>query len=162
MKLRDNPHPLVRLAWLATRIQKRRGVGASTNKQLLCWKIAMDWLPEPGRSASADCDALIFGLAGTLEEELTRKSDAAGRKHRDDEGLPEACMGFARHFFDAVWIETFNEREPTSRERRRAAAIYRFALLEAYRERGIPETPEEDAGESAGAEETPGEPELGL
>ena len=33
----------------------------------------------------------------------------------------------------------FKAKEPTSREQRRAAAIYRFALLEAYRERGIPE-----------------------
>ncbi len=162
MKLKDNPDPLVRLAWLATGIQKRRGVGASTNKQLLCWKIAMDWLPEPGRFASADRDALVFGLAGTLEEELTRKSDAAGRKHRDDQGLPEACMDFARHFFDAVWIRSFSGREPTSRERRRAAAIYRFALLEAYRERGIPETSDKDAAESEGAEGKPGEPELEL
>ena len=162
MKLKDNPDPLVRLAWLATGIQKRRGVGASTNKQLLCWKIAMDWLPEPGRFASADRDALVFGLAGTLEEELTRKSDAAGRKHRDDQGLPEACIDFARHFFDAVWIRSFSGREPTSRERRRAAAIYRFALLEAYRERGIPETSDKDAAESEGAEGKPGEPELEL
>ena len=162
MKLRDNPDPLVRLAWLATRIQKRLGIGDSTNKQLLCWKLATDYLPKACRSASTDPDALVLGIAGTLEGELTRKSDAANRKHRDGQSLSEACIDFARHFFDAVWVDIFREREPTSRERRRAASIYRFALLEAYRERGISETQDEDTGEGEDAEGKPGEPELEL
>ena len=142
MKLKDNPDPLVRLAWLATRIQQRRGVSASANKQLLCWKIAMNFLPAAQRTTSKDRDALVLGLASTLEEELTRKSDAAARKHRDNQRLDESCISFSEHFIDEVWNGIFHSKEPDSRQQRQAAAIYRFALLEAYRERTIPETPE--------------------
>lgn len=138
MTLKDNQDPLVRLAWLATRIQKRIGIGASANKQLLCWKMALDFYPSAERTTSGDRTALILGLAGTLEDELTRKDDAAAKKHRDGESLDQACIEFATHFADGVWARVFRFKEPTSQEQRRAAAIYRFALLEAYRERGIP------------------------
>ena len=152
VNLKDNQDPLIRLAWLATRIQKRVGIGASSNKQLLCWKTALDFYAGAESSTTSDRTALILGLAGTLEAELTRKNDAAARKHREDEfkrgpgrnregeSLDEACITFAEHFSDKVWPEIFNSREPASREQRRAAAIYRFALLEAYRERGIAES----------------------
>ena len=152
MNLRDNQDPLIRLALLATRIQKRVGHGASANKQLLCWKTALDFHRGAERSTTSDRTALILGLAGTLEEELARKNDAAARKHRDDEfkrdsekerqgeSLGEACITFAEHFSDNVWTNVFNSKEPTSQEQRRAAAIYRFALIEAYRERGIAES----------------------
>ena len=139
VNLKDNQDTLIRLAWLATRIQKRIGIGASANKQLLCWKTALEFYPSAFRSTAQDSTALILGLAGTLEEELTRKSDAAAKKHRDDQPLDQACIEFATHFADEVWRKVFKSKEPTSQEQRRAAAIYRFALLEAYRERGIPE-----------------------
>ena len=139
VNLKDNQDPLIRLAWLATQIQKRIGIGAATNKQLLCWKTALEFYPSALRSTAQDSTALILGLAGTLEEELTRKSDAAAKKHRDGQSLDQACIEFATHFADEVWPKVFKSKEPTSQERRRAAAIYRFALLEAYRERGIPE-----------------------
>ena len=152
VNLKDNRDPLIRLAWLATRIQKRVGLGASANKQLLCWKAALDFYRGAERSTTSDRTALILGLAGTLEEELARKHDAAAKKHRDDElkrdsersregeSLGEACITFAEHFSDNVWANVFNSKEPTSQEQRRAAAIYRFALIEAYRERGIAES----------------------
>lgn len=139
VNLKDNQDPLIRLAWLATRIQKRIGIGASANKQLLCWKTALEFYPSALRSTAQDSTALILGLAGTLEEELTRKGNAAAKKHRNNKPLDQACIEFATHFVDEVWPKVFNSKEPTSQEQRRAAAIYRFALLEAYRERGIPE-----------------------
>ena len=140
MNLNDSQDPLIRLAWLASRIQRRRSTRDSTNKQMLCWKTALDFYPAAEQSASKDRTALILGLAGTLEEELTRKSDAAAKKHRDDLPLSNACMEFARHFSEEVWERVFKSKEPTSDEQRRAAQIYRFALLETYRERGIPES----------------------
>ena len=139
VSLKNNQDPLIRLAWLATRIQKRIGIGASANKQLLCWKTALEFYPSAIRSTAQDSTALILGLAGTLEEELTRKGNAAAKKHRGDLPLDQACIEFATHFADEVWPNVFKSKEPTSQEQRRAAAIYRFALLEAYRERGIPE-----------------------
>lgn len=135
--LKDNHDPLIRLAWLATRIQKRIGIGASANKQLLCWKAALEFYPSALRSTTEDLTALILGLAGTLEEELTRKGDAAAKKHRDDQPLDQACIEFATHFAKEVWPKVFKSKEPASQEQRRAAAIYRFALLAAYHERGI-------------------------
>ena len=140
VNLRDNKDPLIRLAWLASCVQKRRSSRDSTNKQLLCWKTALDFYMGAERSISRDPAALILGLAGTLEEELTRKNDAAARKHRDDRPLNDACIDFASHFANEVWPSVFQSREPTSKSQRRAAAIYRFALLEAYRERGIAES----------------------
>ena len=148
VSLKDSQDPLIRLAWLASRIQKRRSTRDSTNKQLLCWKAALDFYPSAERSTSRDRRALILGLAGTLEEELTRKSDAAAKKHRDDTPLGDACAEFASHFANEVWPRVFKSKEPTSQEQRRAAAIYRFALLETYRERGIPETEESGAGDA--------------
>ena len=138
--LSHSQDPLIRLAWLASRIQRRRSTRDATNKQLLCWKIAMDFYPAAERSASKDRTALILGLAGTLEEGLTRKNDAAAKKHRDDLSLGDACIEFARHFATKVWEDVFKSKEPTSDEQRRAAQIFRFALLQTYRERGIPES----------------------
>ena len=140
VNLKDNNDPLIRLAWLASRIQRRRSTRDSTNKQLLCWKTALDFYPSAERSTSKEKTALILGLAGTLEEELTRKKDAAAKKHRGDRPLGEACIEFATHFSDEVWDKVFGSKEPTSQDQRRAAAIYRFALLETYRERGISES----------------------
>ena len=147
VSLRNSQDPLIRLAWLASRIQKRRSTRDSTNKQLLCWKIAFDFYPAAKRSATKDRTALVLGLAGTLEEELTRKKDAAAKKHRDDQALADACIEFARHFATEVWENVFKAKEPTSQEQRRAAAIFRFALLETYRERGIPETEDDNMDE---------------
>ena len=140
LKLKDNTEPLIRLAWLATRVQKRIGIGASTNKQILCWKIALDFYSGAQCSVTTDRTALVLGLASRLEEELTRKNEAAAKKHRDDQPLNQACLEFASHFVEEVWTKVFQLKEPTSQKRRLAAAIYRFALLEAYRERGIAET----------------------
>ncbi len=145
VSLKNNQDPLIRLAWLASRIQKRRSTRDSTNKQLLCWKIALDFYPAAKRSTTQDRTALILGLAGTLEEELSRKSDAAAKKHREDRPLSDACVEFARYFATEVWSNVFKGKEPPSQEQRRAAAIYRFALLETYRERGIPETEDDDS-----------------
>ena len=159
VNLKDNQDPLIRLAWLATRIQKRVGIGASSNKQLLCWKTALDFYVGADRSTTSDRTALILGLAGTLQEELARKNDAAARKHREDgykrdpnangegESLGDACITFSEHFSGKVWPGVFGSREPTSQEQRRAAAIYRFALLEAYRERGIAESDDRVGGD---------------
>ena len=140
MILKDNKDPLIRLAWCASRIQRRRTTSASTNKQLLCWKTALDFYPGTERVTTQDRTALILGLAGTLEEELRRKGNAAARKHRDNQPLDASCIEFASHFSNEVWHRVFEGKEPTSQEQRRAPSIYRFALLEIYRERGITES----------------------
>ncbi|MCY4355134.1 MAG: hypothetical protein OXC09_10200 [Truepera sp.] len=140
VNLKDSQDPLSRLAWLASRIQKRIGIGASTSKQLLCWKAALGFYPSTLRSITQDRDALVQGLAGTLYEELTRKGDQGANEHRDNQPLDQACIDFAAHFADTVWPKVFRSKEPTSQEQRRTAAIYRFRLLEAYRERDISET----------------------
>ena len=138
VKIKDNQDPLIRLAWLATRVQRRIGIGASTNKQLLCWKTALEFYAGGAGTVSTDDTALILGLASTLHEKLKGRDDAAA-KHREDQPLDQACIDLASHFANEVWAKSLQSKEPTSQEQRRAAAIYRFALLEAYRERGIPE-----------------------
>ena len=149
MKLKNNDHPLIRLAWLATQIQKRRNESASSNKQLLCWTISINFILNAkfmlkDKSLNMnDRNALILGIASSLEEELKRKGDAAARKHRDDKSLSEGCIDYATHFVDEVWPEIFQSKEPTSTQQRIAKAIYRFALLESYRERGVAESTED-------------------
>ena len=150
MSLQDNDDPLIRLAWLASRIQKRHGSGASVNKQLLCLKTALEFYPVAERSTTTNRTALLLGLAGTLEGQLKKGDAAFSDRHRDGMSLGEACIEFAEHFADETWPRVFDSRDPTSRERRRASAIYRFALLEIYRERGIAE-PEPIDEQSAGA-----------
>ena len=145
--LKDTTDPLLRLAWLASRIQSLRRIRDSTNKQLLCWKIALDFYPEAERSTTQDTQALVWGLAATLEEQLTRTNDAAAKKYREDQLLPEACIEFADHFVRKVWKKVFPSGEPTSKEQRRAAQVYRFGLLEAYRERGNAESDDDITGE---------------
>ena len=149
MHLKDSQDPLIHLAWFASRIQRRRSTRDSTNKQLLCWKIALDFYSSAERSTTKDRTALILGLAGTLEEELRRKKDAAAKKHRDELPLGDACIEFATHFTDEVWTNVFGSKEPTSRRQRMAASIFRFALLETYRERGISEFEHESTDDNA-------------
>ena len=96
MHLKDSQDPLIHLAWFASRIQRRRSTRDSTNKQLLCWKIALDFYSSAERSTTKDRTALILGLAGTLEEELRRKKDAAAKKHRDELPLSDACSNSRR------------------------------------------------------------------
>ena len=139
MNLQDNDDPLIRLAWLASRIQKRHGSKATVNKQLLCLKSALEFYPAAERSTTTNRTALLLGLAGTLEGQLKKGDAAFSDRHRDGMSLGEACIEFAEHFADETWPRVFDSRDPTSRERRRASAIYRFALLEIYRERGIAE-----------------------
>ena len=70
------------------------------------------------------------------------------KEHRDDQPLGEACIAFATHFNDEVWTKTFAATEPSSQEQRRAASIYRFALMETYRTRDVVNsTPEADPAE---------------
>ena len=142
MELKGNRDPLVRLAWLATCIQKRCTTLNSTNEQLLCWKTALDARLEM-QPMTQDPSALVLGLAGTLEEELTRKGQAAAQRHREGQPLANACIAFATHFIGEVWPKVFQDREPTSLQQRRASAVYRFALLESYKERADA-TPEAD------------------
>ena len=141
VNLKDNPDPLIQLAWRAAGIQKRIGSRAAANDQKLCWKVALDYYMGAQGTISADRDALVLGLASTLEERLCRgKGRAAPRKYREEKTLAAGCIAFAEHFADSVWEGVFKSKDPTLQEQRRAGAIYRFALLEAYRERGIPES----------------------
>ncbi len=141
MKLADNTDPLIRLAWLATRIQKRIGNTASANEQLLCWRAAVTFLFSARKTITDDQRALILGIAARLEEKLTRGiPHAAAKKYRDGLSLQQACIDFAAHFVERVWVEVFKSKEPLSRDQRNASAIYRFTLLELYQERGISES----------------------
>ena len=79
--------------------------------------------------------------------------DDAAPKHRDGQPLDQACIEFASHFVDEVGAKVFQSKEPTSQEQRRTAAIYRFALLEAYRERGISETEDDVSGDDDDTQE---------
>ena len=149
MKIQENQDPIVRLAWLATRIQRRIGSGASVNKQLLCWKEALSFFSRV-QEITGDQTALILGLAGTIEEKLKHgSSDYAAKKYRDGQSLQDACIEFAAHFVNHVWVEVFKSKEPTSQAQRKASAIYRFALLTAYRERGIAEVDNSETGDSS-------------
>ena len=134
MGIACNQDPLVRLACLVARIQRRCTTQSSTSQQLLCWNTALTCLLDL-RALTQDREALVLGIASTLEEELKRKQQAAAAKHRDGQALADGCMVAARHFTEHVWVQVFKETEPSSQAQRRAAAVYRFALLESYKQR---------------------------
>lgn len=147
MKLWDNNDPLIRLACLATRVQMRFGSNASISEQLLCWNTALEFLSGSQETITNDEVALILGLAGTLEDNLTRgSSKAAAKEHRGGNSLQGACIEFSTHFVTHIWAAIFKSKEPVSKDRRKASAIYRFALLEAFREREVIKPKNGDSG----------------
>ena len=69
-----------------------------------------------------------------------RKADAAVRKHRDGQSLDHACIEFATHFADEVWAKVFQSKETNLAGTASGSGNLPVCLLEAYRERGVPET----------------------
>lgn len=127
-----NDAPLVRLGERAADFQKTPGRNASTNEEMLCFKLTMNTLRDLVALEQTDDRSLINGIAGELEHNLERKgktflSQAATRQQR--------CLDFAAFFVEAVWHPVLKKRLPSQRRLRTMGSIYRMAFLTAAREK---------------------------
>lgn len=127
-----NDAPLVTMGERAADFQKTPSRNASTNEEMLSFKLTMDTLRDLITLEQTDDRSLINGIAGELEHNLERKgktflSQAATRQQR--------CLDFATFFVEAVWHPVLKEHLPSQRQVRAMGSIYRMAFLTAAREK---------------------------
>jgi hypothetical protein len=130
----DSDGALVLLGRAATRLQRRPKVQASTNVEMLVFKLCLDSALALRSAGQTDPASLIHGIAGELETNLVRKDEAAAKKHRDEQTLETACMDFASQFVHDVWIGVLHGKPPAQKTRRLLGSVYRMAFLQAFRE----------------------------
>ena len=124
--------PLVTLGERAATFQKTPSRNASTNEEMLCFKLTMDTLRDLVALEQTDDRSLINGIAGELELNLERKgktflSQATVRQER--------CLDFAAFFVKEIWHPVLKKRLPSQRRLRAMGSIYRMAFLTASREK---------------------------
>lgn len=132
-KMNETDNALVHLGRAAARIQKNPGARASTNDEILVFKLTLDTAMALRAAGQAGRDSLIYGIAGELETNLVRKDKAAARKYRDDMPLKQACLQFAEQFVDTVWQGVLKQRPPSQSTRRVLGSVYRMAFMQASR-----------------------------
>ncbi len=125
-----NDAPLVTLGEKAADFQKTPGRNASTNEEMLAFKLTMDILRDLVSLGQTDDLSLVNGIAGELELNLERKrktflTQAATRQQR--------CLDFAAYFVEAIWHPVLQERLPSRQRLRAMGSIYRMAFLTAAR-----------------------------
>ncbi len=125
-----NDAPLVTLGEKAADFQKTPGRNASTNEEMLAFKLTMDILRDLISLGQTDDLSLVNGIAGELELNLERKrktflTQAATRQQR--------CLDFAAYFVEAIWHPVLQERLPSRQRLRAMGSIYRMAFLTAAR-----------------------------
>lgn len=124
---------LVRLGEAAAGIQKNPG-RSSAGDELLVFKLCLDTVNQARRDGQNDPKSLIYGVAGELETNLTRRQKAAARANRDNKSLAEGCLHTAELFVDDVWNGVMNGKTPSQKSRRVLSSIYRVAFLKAHKE----------------------------
>ncbi|HTH46997.1 MAG TPA: hypothetical protein VMB21_05765, partial [Candidatus Limnocylindria bacterium] len=91
-------------------------------------RTALDTAEALERNGQTSDDSLLAGIAGEIEDNLTRRSLAARQEVRNGQSLSEAIAGAATIFVREVWNGAFGRTVPSSRIRRVALAAYRFAF----------------------------------
>ena len=122
--------PLVTLGERAAAFQNTPRGGASTNEEMLCFKLTMDTLRDLVALEQTDDRSLLNGIAGELELNLERKRKTF-LTHAAT--LQERCLNFAAFFVDEIWHPILKERLPSQRRLRTMGSIYRMAFLTAAR-----------------------------
>ncbi len=130
---------LVRLGRAAVRIQRRPPYQASTNEEMLVFKLCFDFIEGARACHQTDNASLICGIANDLEINLDRKSKLAASQYRDGRSLRDECLTIAEMFVHEIWHGVLKQRPPTQRTRRTLGGIYRMAFLQAVHSRS--ETP---------------------
>lgn len=129
----DTEAPLVELGRAAARIQRYPGGMASGNLELLTFNLALETAIAAYKLNQRDTDSLAMAIAGELETNLVRRQQQSARNTRDNVGLTDECIAFARRFVDHVWFGVLDGRPPAQANRRVLASIYRMSFLTAPR-----------------------------
>ena len=124
---------LVRLGQAAARIQRQPLAQASTNEEMLVFKLCLDFAENARAYHQTDEASLINGIASELEINLGRKNKVAASRHREGRTLREESNAVAAQFVHEVWQGVLKQRPPTQRCRRTLGSIYRMAFLKAAR-----------------------------
>lgn len=139
---------LVRLGQAAARIQRQPLAQASTNEEMLVFKLCLDFAENARACHQTDEASLINGIASELEINLGRKDKVAASRHREGRTLREESIAVAEQFVCEVWQGVLKQRPPTQRCRRTLGSIYRMAFLKAAR---VPKDDQDNAPESVAA-----------
>lgn len=139
---------LVELGRKAAMIQKRPGTGSGSEERLV-FNLCMDAAIDLRAAGQDDRRSLICGIAGELEENLTRKGKAAARKHRGDISMQDGCMAAAEFFVDSVWLGALDGKVPSHKTRRLFSEIYRMSFLYTFKERAEAEKAELENDDNA-------------
>lgn len=129
---------LVEFAQQASRIQSNRGPSAAMRKQFQVLDLCLEFMTvqrKHGRlriSDAADQQALQLGIAGWLEDNLTRRKDVAGRHHWQAPHFQAACLAVAQFFIEQVWGNALEKRIPSLERLRNIKSIYRMAFIQCY------------------------------
>jgi hypothetical protein len=129
---------LVEFAQQAARIQSNRGSSATMRKQLQVFDLCLQFMTiqrKHGRVSINDADdqkALQLGIAGWLEENLSRRKDVASKQHWQTNYFQEACLAVAQFFIENVWPNALDNRIPSLERFRTIKSIYRMAFIQAY------------------------------
>jgi len=132
--------PLVELGRAAARIQRYPGRMASASLELLTFNLSLETAIAAWKLKQRDADSLAMAVAGELETNLVRRQQQSARAGRDNVGLTDECLAFARRFVDDLWFGVLDGRPPAQANRRVLAAIYRMAFLTAPRPKSEAET----------------------
>jgi len=128
---------LVTLGEKATRIQKYSRPSDSSSQQITVFNLCLETVSACYHVNQTDKQSLVHAIAGTLEENLTRRGLAAAKGQRDEHTLFNECFAFAEYFVERVWLEVLKENLPSQRRARILRSIYRMAFLRKHQENAI-------------------------
>lgn len=143
--MNEHDGALVRLGQAAARIQRQPLAQASTNEEMLVFKLCLDFAESARAYHQIDEASLINGIASELEINLGRKEKAAASRQREGRALREESIAVAEQFVREVWQGVLKQRPPTQRCRRTLGSIYRMAFLKAAR---VPKDEQDNTSES--------------
>ena len=129
---------LVEFAQQAARIQTNRGASAAMRKQLQVLDLCLEFMTVQRKHSRLktntieDRQALQLGIAGWLEDNLTRRKDVASKHHWQTNNFKDACLAVAKFFIETVWPEVLENRIPSLERLRNIKSIYRMAFIQCY------------------------------
>lgn len=91
-------------------------------------RTALNTVESLERMRQTSDESLISGIAGELDKVMARGSYLTRAALRDNRPLDEVVRAAAGVFVNQVWHGAFNAALPSSRDRRVALAVYRYAF----------------------------------
>ena len=135
MMEQNKTSPLVGLAQLAQKIQRKRIYNDSNSHDEFLYRVALEAASGGKKDGSApDRNSLVFAVAGKILADSKRRNDGnkgfyASQKNREeDEKIPDAIQSFSEYFVDEVWIKLYKQNQPSASVLSRHLATYTWSL----------------------------------